>query len=192
MTLARTTSAAAPVSMASCALVASGCASITPSANMVNVPRADCPSRRPDKASDATISSSNKTKASANNIPPKGCGGRTVRPDTGMRAGHIAGVKTAPVCKTLRARLRSPDWYNPGSRSGRVAPSISSGPATPGMAPASRKMPKPFITCNGVHVVPFKSSASGRRADDEMDSRSSISTNKPDSGSVDHSALAVT
>jgi len=58
--------------------------------------------------------------------------------------------------------------------------------------PASSSLPNASSTRAGCHVVPASSDISGAVTAEEAASRSSICTNSPDSGSVDHSALAVT
>ena len=58
--------------------------------------------------------------------------------------------------------------------------------------PASRATPKPSRVTRGTQVVPSSISAVGAAGRVETASRSSICTKTPDSGSVDHSALAVT
>ena len=76
--------------------------------------------------------------------------------------------------------------------SGPMAPSAIRSPGTPASEPASRIAPKASSTSTGLQVVPASSAASGRSGRVETASRSSICTNSPDSGRLDHSALAVT
>ncbi len=65
-------------------------------------------------------------------------------------------------------------------------------PAMPGIVPASPNWPKASMISSAVQTVPARSSADGIPARVLTASRSSMATNRPDRGRVDHSALAVT
>ena len=150
------------------------------------------PVKRPERASEEITSKQSSAIDAANRYPLKGCSVVKANIEIGIWDGQELGLISELTVSTLREKLLLPDVYTPGNSDGLAGNVVSSDPGTPDIEVASFRRPKPSITICGVQIVPSKLVVGKSRLVVELDSRSNISTNKPESGREDHSAFAVT